>query len=104
VLPAPIQDLRDLTRYRAELRQSQTRVANRMQKLLEQANLKLSSVATGYRVDHVIQVSNLYGCYDSNDTPTGVAAFARALAAPSCVGEYYTCIGHCGPPTGTAMA
>jgi len=46
VPPAPIQDLRDLTRYRAELRQSQTRVANRMQKLLEQANLKLSSVAT----------------------------------------------------------
>jgi transposase len=46
VPPTPIQDLRDLTRYRAELRQSQTRVANRMQKLLEQANLKLSSVAT----------------------------------------------------------
>ena len=33
VPPAPIQDLRDLTRYRAELRQSQTRVANRIQKL-----------------------------------------------------------------------
>lgn len=46
VPPTPIQDLRDLTRYRAELRQSQTRVANRIQKLLEQANLKLSSVAS----------------------------------------------------------
>ena len=44
--PAPIQDLRDLTRYRAELRQSQARVATRIQKLLEQANLRLSSVAT----------------------------------------------------------
>jgi hypothetical protein len=42
----PIQDLRDLTRYRAELRKSQNRVANRIQKLLEQANLKLSSVAS----------------------------------------------------------
>src|SRR5215831_10396884 len=39
-------DLRDLTRYRAELRQSQNRVANRIQKLLEQANLKLSSVVS----------------------------------------------------------
>jgi hypothetical protein len=32
--------------YRAELRQSQNRVANRIQKLLEQANVKLSSVAS----------------------------------------------------------
>ena len=39
VPPTPIQDLRDLTRYRAELRQSQNRVANRIQKLLEQAIL-----------------------------------------------------------------
>lgn len=46
VPPTPIQDLRDLTRYRAELRQSQNRAANRIQKLLEQANVKLSSVAS----------------------------------------------------------
>ena len=46
VPPTPIQDLRDLTRYRAELRQSQNRVANRPQKFLEQANIKLSSVAS----------------------------------------------------------
>jgi transposase len=46
VPPTPIQDLRDLTRYRAELRQSQNRVANRIQKLLELANVKLSSVAS----------------------------------------------------------
>ncbi len=46
VPPTPIQDLRDLTRYRAQLRQSQNRVANRIQKFLEQANLKLSSVAS----------------------------------------------------------
>ncbi len=46
VPPLPIQDLRDLTRYRAELRQSQNRVANRIQKFLEQANIKLSSVAS----------------------------------------------------------
>ena len=46
VPPTPIQDLRDLTRYRVELRQSQSRVANRIQKLLEQANLKLGAVAS----------------------------------------------------------
>jgi transposase len=46
VPPTPIQDLRDLTRYRAQLRQDQGRAANRIQKLLEQANVKLSSVAS----------------------------------------------------------
>lgn len=46
VPPTEIQDLRDLTRYRVELTQAQNRVANRIQKLLEQANVKLSSVAS----------------------------------------------------------
>lgn len=41
-----LQDLRDLTRYRIELTQAQNRVANRIQKVLEQANIKLSSVAS----------------------------------------------------------
>ena len=44
--PTPIQDLRDLTRYRAELRQSQNRVVHRIQKFFEQAHLKLRSVAS----------------------------------------------------------
>jgi len=46
VPPTEIQDLRDLTRYRVELTQAQNRIANRIQKLLEQANIKLSSVAS----------------------------------------------------------
>lgn len=46
VPPTDIQDLRDLTRYRAELTQAQNRVGNRIQKVLEQANIKLSSVAS----------------------------------------------------------
>jgi transposase len=46
VPPTEIQDLRDLRRYRVELRQAQIRVANRIQKLLEQANIKLGSVAS----------------------------------------------------------
>jgi transposase len=46
VPPTPIQDLLDLTRYRAELTQSQDRVTNRIHKLLEQANIKLGSVVS----------------------------------------------------------
>ncbi len=39
-------DLRDLTRHRAQVSVQHTRVANRIQKVLEDANIKLSSVAT----------------------------------------------------------
>lgn len=46
VPPTDMQDLRDLTRYRAELVQGQNKVDNRIQKLLEQCNIKLSSVAS----------------------------------------------------------
>lgn len=39
-------ELRDLTRERAQLTDEQTRVANRIHKVLEDANIKLGSVAT----------------------------------------------------------
>jgi transposase len=46
-IPAkPQRDLRDLTRYRVNLVQERARVVNRLQKVLEQANIKLASVAT----------------------------------------------------------
>ena len=41
-----IRELRDLTRHRVKLIQQKTSVANRVQKTLEDANIKLSSVAT----------------------------------------------------------
>jgi transposase len=41
-----IQGLRDLTRYRVNLAQECNLIANRIQKVLEDANLKLASVAT----------------------------------------------------------
>jgi transposase len=44
--PRAQRDLRDLTRHRAQLVNEQTRVANRIQKVLEDANIKLSSVAS----------------------------------------------------------
>jgi transposase len=46
VPPPPIRELRDLTRYRASLAQEINRIANRIQKVLEDANVKLASVAT----------------------------------------------------------
>lgn len=44
--PKPIRDLRDLVRYRKTLVQQRAQQINRVQKVLETANLKLSSVAT----------------------------------------------------------
>lgn len=75
VPPSPIQDLRDLTRYRVDLRQSQTRVANRIQKLMEQANLKLSSVAS-----NTLGVSGrrmLDAIIAGQETPEHLAQLAR---------------------------
>src|SRR5436190_13794897 len=44
VPPQSIQQLRDLTRSRTMLKQEQVRVNNRIRKVLEDANVKLSSV------------------------------------------------------------
>lgn len=44
--PKPIRELRDLTRYRVKLTQEMNSEKNRVQKVLEDANIKLSSVAT----------------------------------------------------------
>ena len=44
--PAPIRELRDLTRHRTVLVQQRANEANRLQKFLETANIKLGTVAT----------------------------------------------------------
>jgi len=46
VPPAPLRELRELTRYRRQLVQEHAREANRVQKVLETANIKLGDVAT----------------------------------------------------------
>ena len=46
VPPKPIRELRDLTRYRKSLVWERAREANRLQKLLEDANIKLGDVAS----------------------------------------------------------
>jgi transposase len=44
--PPPIRELRDLTRQRTQLVRERATVANRVQKVLEDANIKLASVAS----------------------------------------------------------
>jgi transposase len=44
--PKPIRELRDLMRYRQKLMQERAEEVNRLQKVLETANIKLASVAT----------------------------------------------------------
>lgn len=46
VPPPPIRELRELTRYRRSLMNDQSRMRNRVQKLLETASIKLASVAS----------------------------------------------------------
>ena len=46
VPPEPIRELRDLTRQRTQLIQERASAANRIQKVLEDANIKLARVAT----------------------------------------------------------
>jgi transposase len=46
VPPRPVREMRDLTRHRAQLAAEHTRVANRVHKLLEDANIKLGAVAS----------------------------------------------------------
>src|SRR5215468_8927834 len=46
VPPPPIRELRDLTRQRTQLIQERAAAANRIQKVLEDANIKLAGVAT----------------------------------------------------------
>jgi len=46
VPPTPIRELRDLTRYRVSLVHECNRIVNRIQKVLEDGNIKLASVAT----------------------------------------------------------
>ena len=44
--PAPQRELRELTRQRTQLMRQKATVSNRIQKVLEDANIKLASVAT----------------------------------------------------------
>lgn len=73
--PALQRDLRDLTRYRTTLVQERTRVINRVQKALEGANIKLSSVASDS-----LGVSGraiLKGLIQGQEDPAALAGLAK---------------------------
>ncbi len=73
--PAPIRELRELTRYRANLVQERAREANRIQKVLEDANVKLAAVVTD-----VLGVSGrlmLQAIVDGETDPGALAALAK---------------------------
>src|SRR3989475_2315414 len=75
VPPRPIRELRDLTRYRKSLVWERAREANRLQKLLEDANIKLSDVASD-----VLGASGramLAALCGGNNDPSALAELAR---------------------------
>jgi transposase len=77
VPPKPIRELRDLTRYRRKLVESQAAERNRLLKLLETANIKLASVATD-----VFGVSGrlmLRALIEGKATPQEMADLAKGL-------------------------
>jgi transposase len=71
----PQRELRDLTRHRSQLVAEQTRVANRIHKTLEDANVKLGSVATD-----ILGVSGrqmIHALIGGQDDPAELAELAR---------------------------
>lgn len=75
VPPQEIQDLRDLTRYRAQLTGERTAASNRISKVLETANIKLGSVAS--EVMGVSGRAMLAGLIANQQGPEELAGLAR---------------------------
>ncbi len=74
--PAPQRELRELVRYRTHLIDERTREVNRVHKVLEDANLKLASVATD-----IMGVSGremLAAIIAGKDDPAALAQLAKA--------------------------
>ena len=75
VPPKPIRELRDLTRYRKTLIKERQREANRLHKVLEDAGIKLSSVASD-----ILGVSGramIEALIDGQGDPEALAELAR---------------------------
>jgi transposase len=78
-IPAePVRQLRDLTRRRVQLTQDATRERNRVQKLLEQVNVKIGSVLTD--VFGVSGLHMLLALLDGRAAPEEIAGLARGSA------------------------
>jgi transposase len=80
VPPAPIRELRDLTRYRKSLIQERTREANRIHELLEDAGITLATVARD-----ILGTSGramLQALVDGTLDPANMAELARGRMRP----------------------
>ena len=75
VPPKPIRELRDLTRYRRKLVDSRSDERNRLQKVLETANIKLASVASD--VFGVSGMQMLEALVEGKATPAEMAELAK---------------------------
>jgi len=75
VPPRPQRELRELTRYRSKLVEERARLVNRMQKVLEDGNVKLSSVATD--ITGVSGQAILHALLSGQDDPAALAELAR---------------------------
>jgi len=73
--PSPIRELRDLTRYRRKLVESQAAERNRLLKLLETSNIKLASVASD--VFGVSGLLMLQALVEGKATPHEMAELAK---------------------------
>jgi transposase len=73
--PRPIRELRDLTRRRRQLLSAGTSEKNRIQKILEDANIKLASVLSD--LFGVSGQQMLEALVNGNPTPDQISAFAR---------------------------
>lgn len=75
VPPRPQRELRELTRYRTKLVEERARLVNRIQKVLEDANVKLASVATD--LTGVSGRAILDALLEGQDAPEALAELAR---------------------------
>jgi transposase len=75
--PAPVRELRDLTRYRTSLIRERARTANRLQKVLEDANIKLAGVVTD--IQGVSAWAMLEAIVAGTTDPEALADLAKGL-------------------------
>lgn len=75
--PAPVRELRDLTRYRTSLIRERARTANRLQKVLEDANIKLAGVVTD--IQGVSAWAMLQAIVEGNTDTEAMADLAKGL-------------------------
>jgi transposase len=75
VPPRPQRELREVTRYRSKLVEERARLVNRMQKVLEDSNVKLASVATD--ITGVSGRAILQALLEGQEDPQQLAELAR---------------------------